>query len=185
MEYGRHEGAATHMANAETSREPIDREEWLTVKQKAVLDLLLEHKSSKEIARTLGISPFTVDQRIASARKKFDAATRAELARAYAKRRSIYEDPVYEASYVAPVEADMHLELQALPADPVISLADVATFEVPAPWQAKPNSLEGLEILDQRFGIIGRVAVICGLALAIAVVLLTLVAVAESLSRLI
>ena len=33
----------------------------LTAKQREVLDLLIEHKTSKEIARELGISPHTVD----------------------------------------------------------------------------------------------------------------------------
>lgn len=173
------------MANADTSQKRNDGGGTLTIKQRAVLDLLLEHKSSKEIARTLGISPFTVDQRIAAARKKFGAASRAELARTYARSRDVYEGLVYEASYVAPPETDMQLKVQGQPADPVFSLADVATLEVALPWHEKPNSLESLEILDQRFGLLGRVAVICGLALAIAVALLTLVAVAESLSRLI
>lgn len=35
----------------------------LTRKQRQVLDLLIEHKTSKEIARRLSISPHTVDQR--------------------------------------------------------------------------------------------------------------------------
>ena len=55
----------------------------LTKKQREVLDLVLQHKSSKEIARTLQISPHTVDQRIVSARQKLGAASRGELARAY------------------------------------------------------------------------------------------------------
>src|SRR5687767_15718396 len=55
----------------------------LTDKQREVLDLLIEHKTSKEIARTLGISPHTVDQRIFFAKEKLGAASRNEAAAAY------------------------------------------------------------------------------------------------------
>jgi len=55
----------------------------LTDKQRAVLDLLIEHKTSKEISRELGISPHTVDQRIMLARAKLGVVTRIEVAQAY------------------------------------------------------------------------------------------------------
>ncbi len=55
----------------------------LTAKQRQVLDLLIEHKTSKEIARQLGISPHTVDQRIQFAKEKLGAASRNEAAAAY------------------------------------------------------------------------------------------------------
>jgi len=55
----------------------------LTDKQRRVLDLLIENKTSKEIARTLGISPYTVDQRISLARGKLGVSSRVELAARY------------------------------------------------------------------------------------------------------
>lgn len=55
----------------------------LTDKQRDVLDLLIAHKTSKEIARELGISPHTVDQRIQFAKGKLGAETRGEVALAY------------------------------------------------------------------------------------------------------
>ena len=85
----------------------------LTDKQRAVLDLLIEHKTSKEISRTLGISHHTVDQRIMLARAKLGVATRGEVAQAYrrlvaesAPSASIYERSVYDFSDVAlPLDA--------------------------------------------------------------------------------
>jgi DNA-binding CsgD family transcriptional regulator len=59
----------------------------LTEKQCRVLDLLIENKTSKEIARTLGISPYTVDQRISLARGKLGVSSRAELAAYYRQMR--------------------------------------------------------------------------------------------------
>ena len=55
----------------------------LTDKQRAVLDLLIDHKTSKEISRLLGISPHTVDQRIMLARAKLGVTSRSEVAQAY------------------------------------------------------------------------------------------------------
>lgn len=72
----------------------------LTSKQRDVLDLLIQHKTSKEISRILGISPHTVDQRIMLARAKLGVGTRGEVAQAYRRLLEIYEQPVYEHSHV-------------------------------------------------------------------------------------
>lgn len=72
----------------------------LTAKQREVLDLLIQHKTSKEISRLLGISPHTVDQRIMLARAKLGVGTRGEVAQAYRRLLEIYEQPVYGLSHV-------------------------------------------------------------------------------------
>lgn len=72
----------------------------LTAKQREVLDLVIQHKTSKEISRLLGISPHTVDQRIMLARGKLGVGTRGEVAQAYRRLLEIYEQPVYELSHV-------------------------------------------------------------------------------------
>ncbi|WP_271078267.1 response regulator transcription factor [Aurantiacibacter sp. MUD61] len=78
----------------------------MTDKQREVLDLLVQHKTSKEIARLLKISPHTVDQRISAARRKFGAQNRNELAAAYMSFVSetgqalIYGKSVYQSSHV-------------------------------------------------------------------------------------
>ena len=51
-----------------------------SAKQWAAIKLLLEHKTSKQIARELGISPHTVDQRLATAMRYAGAKNRRELA---------------------------------------------------------------------------------------------------------
>src|SRR3546814_3854238 len=65
-----------------TMHEDDDLARWLrlTEKQRACLDLLIERKTSKEIARILGISKPTVDQRITAARIILGAANRDEAA---------------------------------------------------------------------------------------------------------
>jgi DNA-binding CsgD family transcriptional regulator len=90
----------------------------LTAKQRAVLDLVIQHKTSKEISRMLGISPHTVDQRIMLARAKLNVATRGEVAQAYrlllaeqgkSTAPAIYQQTVYGSSDIAaPVQTDQH-----------------------------------------------------------------------------
>lgn len=87
----------------------------LTVKQREVLDLLIQHKTSKEISRILGISPHTVDQRIMFARSKLNVATRGEVAQAYrrlleiSEDASIYERSIYGHSHVATDASEPHI----------------------------------------------------------------------------
>jgi len=73
----------------------------LTEKQREVLDLLIEHKTSKEIARLLGISPHTVDQRIFFAKEKLGAASRNEAAAAYRRMVGVSGRTTYENSRIA------------------------------------------------------------------------------------
>ncbi len=91
----------------------------LTAKQRDVLDLLIDHKTSKEISRSLGISPHTVDQRIMLSRAKLGVASRSEVAQAYRRlladhnpATSIYEQSVYDFSDVAPLHDAMHSPVQ-------------------------------------------------------------------------
>jgi DNA-binding CsgD family transcriptional regulator len=77
----------------------------LTEGQKACLRLVVQHHTSKEIARTLGISPFTVDQRLDAARRKLNATSRIEAAKIFAaldqsgiSQRFVYETPTLEST---------------------------------------------------------------------------------------
>ena len=75
----------------------------LTEGQIACLRLVDGHHTSKEIARILGISPFTVDQRLDAARKKLGASSRKDAARIFARMEAsgIYEPLVYHPAALA------------------------------------------------------------------------------------
>ena len=73
----------------------------LTAKQHEAVNLLIQHKTSKEISRILEISPHTVDQRIEAAKKKFGVETRGQLAQAYLAAFPIGERLTYENSHIA------------------------------------------------------------------------------------
>jgi DNA-binding CsgD family transcriptional regulator len=70
----------------------------LTEGQINCLRLVSQNYTSKEIARLLGISPFTVDQRLDAARKKLSATSRTDAARRFTELSSgeIYEPLVYD-----------------------------------------------------------------------------------------
>jgi DNA-binding CsgD family transcriptional regulator len=71
--------------------------EQLTEKQRDVLDRVIVGDTSKEIARVLGISPHTVDQRVASARRTLGVASRRDLARTYGRLKRIYDEDIYQS----------------------------------------------------------------------------------------
>jgi DNA-binding CsgD family transcriptional regulator len=82
------------------------RQPDLTNGQKDCLRLVIEHHTSKEIARILGISHFTVDQRLDAARKKLGAPSRVEAAKLFLEmgQTGISECLVYDAQAVAEPE---------------------------------------------------------------------------------
>lgn len=77
---------------------PEDAERWsrLSDKQHACLELLLARQTSKQIARHLGISKYTVDQRLTSARDILGAASRDETAIIYGRLRAICDRIAYD-----------------------------------------------------------------------------------------
>lgn len=85
--------------NDSGSHPPEDEDRWnrLTEKQRACLDLLIEHKTSKEIARLLNISKHTVDQRLNAARDTLGARDRNETAFIYGQLKQIYDRVTYDA----------------------------------------------------------------------------------------
>lgn len=85
--------------------DPLHAVERLTQGQIAVLQLVLQLRSSKEIGRELGISHHTVDQRLKRAQSILGVASRYEAARLYvasSKRldaqNDVWGDLVYQSS---------------------------------------------------------------------------------------
>lgn len=83
----------------------IERFRRLTQKQRACLDLVVERKTSKEIARILGISMHAVDLRLTNARLTLGAANRAQSAIIYERLRKTYGEMTCHFPLV-PDEAD-------------------------------------------------------------------------------
>lgn len=168
----------------ETIDRPLGSLGNFTAKQCEVLDLLLAHKSSKEIARTLNISPYTVDQRITAARQRLGVVSRGELARSYSAMKGLCEKPAYDFSQLATHSFSPHDLPRDQLADPVFMLSDAAFVQRDVPWHGDPVLPVGLEAFDDRFGIFGRIIVIPALAVSMALLVLAMLAIAETLSKL-
>ena len=155
----------------------------LTLKQREVLDLLLAHKTSKEIARDLGISPHTVDQRIQFAKAKLGVDSRGEVAVAYRHLLQRIADLDGEASDPLAYE-ETRIAAPAPPADTGLAngAADNAS---PTP----PSGAEGgdyrvaPEMFEGRHGTVMRLVAIALLAILLLITALGSVAMFAQLSR--
>ncbi len=132
------------MGGSQITPEERDRWDRLTEKQRACLDLLLERKTSKEIARLLDISKYTVDQRLTAARITLDAADRADTAIVYARLKRICDRIAYD-----PVEVPA-------PSISVASDAPDGGSEIALALQDRRNAKEGPLGTSLPFGKIGR-----------------------------
>lgn len=82
----------------------ISAVEKLNEGQRDCLRLVLAHHNSKEIARELGVSPHTVDQRLRIAMRILDVPSRFEAARKFAglDAQDRYQPLIYQMSDVEP-----------------------------------------------------------------------------------
>lgn len=78
-----------------------DPRDKLSIGQQECLRLVGRHLTSKEIARQLGISKPTVDQRLDRARQVLGASSRAEAARIFADLEAGYDRIIYDPEPVA------------------------------------------------------------------------------------
>lgn len=65
----------------------------LTDKQLRVLQLVSQNMTGKEMARELGVSPSSIEQRLRSIRNRFGPLSRHELAQLYAKMNAVAHSP--------------------------------------------------------------------------------------------
>lgn len=86
----------------------------LTDGQKACLRMVYRHMSSKDIARTLGISPHTVDQRLRIAMRALGVGSRVEAARILVELEGgAYQSSLYQTPHLVPGSADRKAGLLA------------------------------------------------------------------------
>lgn len=165
---------------------PLEQLESLTLKQVEVLDLLIRHRTTKEIARELSIAPNTVDQRINAVRDKWGTVNRKDTARRYAHLLEQCGKTTCGFSRVDPVAADGEEGARDLPVDPFFVLSDASPLRGHRDWfRDADGGPTGLEALDARFGRTGRVGAVFLLALVMALILVSSLAIAEVLGRLI
>lgn len=155
----------------------------LTAKQREVLDLLIEHKTSKEIARQLGISPHTVDQRIQFAKEKLGAASRSEVAQLYRRLIEICGQLTYQESrIVSPAAiADNDAGTQA---GPLTALRRRERTFPAQPRQAEADYAVVPELFEGRYGTLIRLGAIIAIAVFLVFLVLGGLAIFSELSEL-
>lgn len=159
--------------------------------QRDCLRRVLEHKKSKEIARELGISPFTVDKRIEAAMALLGASSRIEAARLLANAEG-YERFVCEPDGLgAPAATGIMAPSQSReePDEPRVrdSAGDAGPDRPVMPpesrrsWIRLPRSTRGRERYDLNTA--ERLIWIAAVALAAILLAFLAFAAAESLQR--
>lgn len=173
-----------------------DRLASLTQKQRDVLDLLMEFKTSKEISRILQISPHTVDQRVEAAKTKLGAASRAELALIYremvgfagpidglASNPTISERLTYDPSHIADPVDPGHLLSRVGPA--IAPLNDPEPGNTVVPDNIDDEIRVVPELFDGKWGTLARLATILAITVLICIAFLGGLAIFVQVSHLV
>ena len=155
----------------------------LTEKQRECLHLVVLRKSSKEIARILGISKPAVDQRLVSARRVLGASTRDEAALIYARASGTYDRILYDPACVPShdvfgSEGPQDERSNSFMLEEVSSTYDVDTAHDVNFWP---------QILKEPGGELGtgqRIAIVVVLTIGILAIVLIGLSVSQSLSSL-
>ncbi len=147
-----------------SAAEALDR---LTKRQTAVMELAAQHKSNKLIARELGISPSTVEQRIGYVRDKLETTDRNSSIRRFVELRAICGQPIY---------AFTHLEITS-------EVEQFSDQEQKGAGSIPRSSFLGA--IDAQFGRWGRFGLVFVIAISIALIGLLVMSIATSLSVLI
>lgn len=143
----------------------------LTAKQREVLDLLIDHKTSKEISRVLGISPHTVDQRIMLARHKLDLSSRSEIAKEYRKLVAIYERSTYEETHISPPLMPFNKGIRN-EHETLLTLIDPDRIELDDQVKGQAAYRVVPELFDGNRGILIRLLVIGGITVMLVFIIL-------------
>ena len=165
------------MLQAMTGRN-VDR---LSEGQRECLRRVLMHQTSKDIARELGISPHTVDQRLRVAAKTLGVAGRTDAALMLARAENIdiaaYQSTLYQASDIAPDQSPPPY-LATASGDPIASHDGIGMYarERQLAYQAFVPDTHRHPVLpvpfglddDNRLGIWTRVGWIVVIAIAAA-----------------
>lgn len=156
----------------------------LTEKERAVLDLILQHKPTKEIARELGLAPNTVDMRLRSAREKLGTADRNATARAYASLLNACGKTTCGSTVMEDAGPPLVSDPWERREEATFVLHDAAGWiDRSAPWDTRIEPTRSLEAFGDGLGAWARIALVFCLAALLAVTVLATFAIAESLSQ--
>lgn len=164
-----------------------DQTRWsrLNNKHREVLNLLIERKTSKEIARIFGVSKPAIDQRFASARLILGAANRNEVAIIYARLRQTYDQIICDPVQVPKPTILLPSDFPDGDPDPVLKLSDIATPTFGTENGSREILLPFGEGWKHTYGIQARVVIMVAMLVALVSSVFLALGSAESLTRLV
>lgn len=159
----------------------------LTQKQCECLELVLQHYTSKQIAKILDVSPHTVNQRLTAARDILGCATRLEAAQRYAQLRGIYERLVYEPFGISEPAADEQKSAQ--PTFPTeLHMEDIGSadelIDISPPWSQFVEGRQVARVFVGRDSIWFRVKMIVMLTIGLMSTIVLGLAIAQAITGL-
>jgi DNA-binding CsgD family transcriptional regulator len=174
-----------------------DEFDFITDKQAAVLNLLANHRTSKEIAHTLRLSETAVNRRIEVVRQRLGGISRPELARRYSDWAAAQDRKsppkslknkdsscVENGSKILPLAANAETEAEAARDDKAGSKAfeDPVAMAVEPPWKDWKEPRIVPRVLDGENATLARGATIAILLVAIIASLVLALAAAKALA---
>ena len=171
------------------SEEPLDSLDFesITSKQREVLDHLVDGRTSKEIAALVGVSESAVTQRIEGMRHRSGWISRAALVRQYKDWLSKcphssckqFTGQIFQVPSVGKLnEVSIQDDLAGS-----VRFADVGiAFQTDPPWQATEPRIVP-EVLDGQGATLYRCLAAVGISVGIAVTILVMLAVANTLGE--
>lgn len=151
----------------------------LTEKQHQTLRLAARHRTSKQIANALNLAPVTIDKRIEGVRARLGAIPRSDLLRLYAEWRDAYDQTICDPIILGDHPGQPALKAEQLPGE-MLLFEDSVVFDARASWDRSSGWLRpGINPSD--LGVIGKLLVILGGAIAILIVAVLSMAFADAL----
>lgn len=160
-----------------------DRARWdrLTEKQRACLDLLLERRTSKQIAIALEISKPTVDQRITTARNILGATDRHDAALRYARLKQLYDRITYDPVDIPETPSFVPSDFaDGDPSEPIGAYVGTGT-----PMGSWRTGLPFGKVGSHDHGSSARLVIVAAILVALIIILLGGLGIAQALTRLI
>lgn len=147
--------------------------------------MLVDHRTTKQVARELELAPNTVDQRITAARIKWGLPDRKALIRHYTELQKICGETTYGSDPIDDLTSAGETAENAQPSKAKL-IRPFPTRRVPQVNSRNFSRVETpfvLQNADIRFGRLGRVGLALIFAFVIAVTLAASLVIAETMGR--
>jgi DNA-binding CsgD family transcriptional regulator len=166
----------------------------LTAKQREVLSLIADNRTSKEIAGYLGVTESAVNQRLETIRTRLGGVPRAELARLYRQLSQMEFDEVTTCNSLTvdniqltdvPLTGNDEFGKQRVEAFRGDGWRTEAEMAAGPPLKTASEAKLVPDMLEGKNGSLNRIAVIVGIATGLLVIFLACLGVAQALSALV